>query len=468
MDVRLSRTPAPKTKVTPKTVVISRLLELPSSDLRAVILQELSENPALELVEASYCERCGAVLSGPTCPDCGTRGPGPEGAEAFPDLARDDTPFWDTWREEDDWDPLSRVAAPWSLRDHLLWQLCPQLSAPEMEIAAVLLESLDDHGLLGCELETICSALDVSLSQVTDVLSLIQRQDPAGIGARTVQESLLIQLESSPEEGLKELSRKLIEEHWEALGRGRLEAIAKEVGAHLEDVERARDFIRTNLDPYPAHAYLDHSASGGEPVDAQYLQPDVVIVRRETPAGDDLDIHFPDEGRYRLFVRKTYRELLTSLRSDGTHSSEYEHVREFVDRSKLFISSWAERWDTLRRVVEALVDQQKEFLLDGAQALRPLTRAHLADTVGVHESTVSRAVASKYVELPGGHIVALADFFDGSLKAKAMIHELVSQESHPLTDGELAGLLAEAGINVARRTVAKYRQALGILPSELR
>jgi RNA polymerase sigma-54 factor len=118
--------------------------------------------------------------------------------------------------------------------------------------------------------------------------------------------------------------------------------------------------------------------------------------------------------------------------------------------------------------VEKLTDYQREFLLKGERYLRPLTRAQLAEELGLHESTVSRAVADKYALLPGGSIVALADFFDGSLKAKSMIMECISHETHPLTDGELAGLLAESGVSIARRTVAKYRQALGILPAELR
>lgn len=165
-----------------------------------------------------------------------------------------------------------------------------------------------------------------------------------------------------------------------------------------------------------------------------------------------------------------YRDLLGAPGDENGNADaqEHEHVREWVARSKLFISGWHDRWLTLRRVAEALVAYQREFLLNDVQQLRPLTRAQLADTLGIHESTVSRAVASKYAQIPDGQIVALADFFDGSLKAKALIEDFISKESRPLTDSELVELLAEAGISVARRTVAKYRQALGILPSGLR
>lgn len=464
MDVRLTRSPVPKAKVSPKTVVVSKLLVASSAELEQLLLDELAENPALELAEAGYCDRCGATFSGSLCPYCDrlSREPSPTALNR-PSLTS----------SADEWDPFSKVAAPWSLRDHLLWQLYPQLTAAQLEIASVLLGHLDDHGLLDCEPEMVASGLGAGVKQVFKVLAAIQRQDPVGIGARTVRESLLVQLECldlDGEEPMVELSARLIEEHWEALAKGKLDRIAEALSVGVEEIQRAKDFIRSNLDPYPAHAYLENSTSAEEPVEAHYLRPDVIITHLGPGADREFDIHFPAEKRFRLTVYSAYRELLDTLNREGvdSHSEDYEHVRRCVGRSKLFISGWEERWRTLRKVVEALVVHQREFLLHGLRSLRPLTRAELAETVGLHESTVSRAVASKYAQVPDGQIVALADFFDGSLKAKALIRDLVSQETEPLTDGELVDLLAKAGVSIARRTVAKYRQALGILPSKLR
>ncbi len=468
VDVRLTRSPLPKTKVSPKTILLSGLLQLASADVERVVLQELSENPALELLETGYCDRCGAMLTRSSCPYCQTETWERGMAASSVHLRKSSSP---QWGDQQDTDPLARVAAPRSLRDCVLRELCVQLSGSELEIASLLLDNLDDHGLLDCDPESVASSLGVQLSQVLKVLAAIQRQDPVGIGARTVQESLLVQLECSDhDEELVSLSRRLIEEHWEALAKGRLKRIANVLQVEVEDVQRARDFIGSSLCPYPAHAYPGHSGYGEEPVEAYYLRPDVIISVKGSHGQEEFDVLFPEEQRFRLTVHSAYRELLDSLRGEAAESDReaYEHVREWVDRSKLFISSWQERWATLRRVVEALVIHQREFLLNDASRLCPLTRAQLADMLGLHESTVGRAVASKYAEIPGGRIVALADFFDGSLKAKALIKELVSQESHPLTDTELEALLAKAGIRIARRTVAKYRLALGILPSELR
>jgi RNA polymerase sigma-54 factor len=468
MDARLRRSPIPRAKVAPKTIVVSGLLELASADLEQAILQELSENPALELVEAAYCDRCGAMFSGSLCPNC-ERATGEARAVARSGDWRNSSSVH--WGDEEDWDPLSKVAAPRSLRDHLLWQLYPQLSPLESEIASLLLDNLDHHGFLDCEPQVVASTLGVALTQVQRVLAVIQKQDPVGIGARTVQEGLLVQLEClANEDSTVKLGKQLIQEHWEALGKGKLERIAEALQMNLEDIQQARDFIRSNLHPYPAQAYAGSSGATEEPVEAHYLRPDVIISVRGSAGEEEFELQFPERERFRLGISSPYQEVLDMLQSSSADSDneEYEHVLQSVARSRLFISGWQERWRTLERVVEELVACQREFLLKGVMWLHPLTRAQLAGTLGIHESTVSRVVASKYAQIPGGQIVALADFFDGSLKAKALIKELVSQESHPLTDGELAQLLSEAGICIARRTVAKYRQALRILPAGLR
>jgi RNA polymerase sigma-54 factor len=467
VDLRVRSAPVPKPKTTPKLVVLSGLLELASADLERAIQTELAENPALEVTEARSCEICGAVLSSGSCPVC--RGSAVRRAERIFD-EEDRFGRAATWGEEE-WDPFSTVAAPWSFRDHLLWQLSPQLSGVELEIASLLLENLDPHGLLDCELDSVAAAAGVPADRVEAVLSIIQRQDPPGIAARTVEESLLIQLESlDADRKMVRLCRRLIEEHWTELCRGKVEKIAASLKVKADDVGRARDFIGSSLSPYPIRSCVQSPTSAERPVEEAYLRPDVIIAENGPQGEEEFEVLFPEESRYRLSLDPGYQAVSETLEEKlaGEDVEGYEHVRQCLERGRLFISSWQERWRTLRRVVEELVEYQEEFLRHDERSLLPLTRAQLAEKLGVHESTVSRAVASKYALLPGGRLVALADFFDGSLRAKSLIKEAVSQEEQPLTDGELVDLLAQAGVSVARRTVQKYRQALGILPSELR
>jgi RNA polymerase sigma-54 factor len=463
VDIRIRSAPAAKPKTTPKMVVLSGLLELASAELAQAVHSELAENPALQASEADYCESCGAVLSGSSCPLC------QDGGGQADDFLLDDEAGLGGMggTTDDDWDPFSVVAAPWSFRDHLLWQLSPQLSDVELEVASLLLENLDARGLLDCELDTIASEAGVPTRQVEEVLAAVQRQEPAGVAASSVEESLLIQLESlDGDSELVQLSRVLIQEHWAALCKGKLEKIARTLRLSEEDVGRARDFISANLYPYPIYSWVQTPTSAERPVQEAYLRPDVIITVHGGSGQEYFEIQFPEERRFRLGLNHDYETASEMLA--GSATEEYEHVRRSLERGRLFISGWNERWRTLRKVVEGLVASQRAFLLGDEMCLRPLTRVQLAETLGMHESTISRAVASKYALLPGGRIVALADFFDGSLRAKSLIKEAVSQETRALSDGELVDMLAAAGICVARRTVQKYRQALGILPSELR
>lgn len=467
MDVRLGVSPSAKPRPSPKTLVVSSLLELASGELEQAIQRESAENPALQVTEASYCERCGSTYSGRSCPRCD------ENRYGSTRRSVEEEPVSGRWLDapEDEWDPFSTVTAPWSLRDHLLWQLSPQLSSGELEIASLLLENLDQRGFLDCDLESIALAVGESVGHVQEVLSAIQRQDPVGIGARTVEESLLLQLETlEGDQETVQLSRSLIKDHWESLCKGKLDRVAKSLLVSPDDVAKAREFISRNLRPYPVSACVQSWGGADSPVDAPYLRPDVIISVHGSPGQEELEIQFPAERRFRLGLDPAYQECWElSGGARGQKDTEgLDHVRRCLERTQLFISGWHERWQTLHAVVQEVADYQREYLLRGAAFLRPLTRAQLAGKLGLHESTVSRAVASKYALVPAGHIVPLADFFDGSLRAKSMIKGWISGESKPLTDGELVGLLSEAGINVARRTVAKYRQELKILPSELR
>ena len=445
MSLRLE--PKTRPEARPQTVLASKILQLNSLELERAIAQELAENPALELVEGGRCQVCGALFSGERCPLCA------RGDDRYLDRSWEERASEEGYGEA--WDPLSKASSPTSLGDYLLMQMRPRLISQELAAANYLVESLDDHGLLSIDLEELARLAGSSLAQMERLLTILQEQEPIGIGARSVKECLLIQIRYLEEEGRSQpWVREIVERHWEDLGRGRFEEIAEALGITTEEVEEALEFIRDNLNPYPAQAYHPSDRS-------PYIRPDIIIQAHE----GDFIIEIPEEERYRFRVNPLYGELLAKR---AAKEEEREHLREYVARARLFTSSFEQRWKTLRRIMITLIEEQRGFLERGVRDLKPLTRVQLAQSLGLHESTISRAMAHKYAQIPQGQVVPLADFFDASLPAKDLIKTLVSQEEKPLSDGQIARELTRRGFPLARRTVAKYREALGILPANLR
>jgi len=445
MSMRLE--PRTRPEARPQTVLAAKILQLNSLELERAIAQELAENPALELMEGGRCQVCGALFSGDRCPLCFRRG------DRHLDRSWEGRGSEEGYGEE--WDPISRASSPTSLGDYLLMQMRPRLKPQELAAANYLVESLDDHGLLTIDLEELAGLAGSSLEEMERLLTILQEQEPIGIGARSVKEGLLIQLQYLEEQGRGQpWVREIIEGHWEELGRGRFEEIAEALGITTAEVEEVLEFIRDNLNPYPAQAY--------HPSDRPpYVRPDIIIQADE----GGFTIEIPEEERYRFRVSPLYQDLLAKR---ATNEEEREHLREYVARARLFISGFEQRWKTLRRIMGTLVEEQGEFLEKGVRRLKPLTRTELADSLGLHESTISRAMAQKYAQIPQGQIIPLAHFFDASLPAKDLITTLISQEETPLSDGQIAKELTKRGLPLARRTVAKYREALGILPANLR
>ena len=192
----------------------------------------------------------------------------------------------------------------------------------------------------------------------------------------------------------------------------------------------------------------------------------MIIARRDK--GFEVDV--VESKRFFLRINPLYRELMMRAQQEEAHlnDNEKKHIQQYVSRARLFMANIDQRRQTLQRIVAYLVSYQGDYLANGVRHLRPLTRAMVAAELGVHESTVSRATASKYVMLPTGEVVPLSHFFTPSLSAKDVIKDMIEHEDEPLTDEQIAEGLAAKGIAVARRTVAKYREQLGILPSILR
>jgi len=472
MSIRHTQSLRLRPTVSPQLVLANELLQFSSLELEQAIAHELAENPALELVDAARCPGCGYEMSDGHCSSCGV-----SGAQVADDWVdrRDFDRSHDYGAPQagagEDWDdPVSRLASQITLTDHVLHQARLSLPHEDAAIAAHLVDSLDERGFLRCDLDEVASVTGVERGDVERVLSVVQALDPVGVASRDARECLLIQLEQLREEGVVQpLTEDLIGEYWDLLGRCSSSRVAQEAGVPVDEVCEALRFIRENLNPYPAYtSWVDQRSPQAQ--DAVVCpQPDVILRERCTGEGE-YEIELPKARIQRLRVSPTYRRALNSLDGDHQLSDQRgcEQWQGFQARARLFVRSIEQRWRTLYELAGCLIECQREFLAHGEMRLKPLTRARVAEMMDVHESTVSRAVAGKYVQLPGGEVVPLDKFFDGAAPIKRTIEELVKQESEPLSDGAIAERLREHGYDVARRTVAKYRSALGILPCSLR
>jgi len=457
----------------PQMIQAMQILQLPTLDLVGRVEQELLENPFLELVESTESKDDEDGRRDEAQPEDGDQA---ERDRMIEDLERYDRDFGDSARSRFTNEEASdrkleamqnTAAAPQTLAEELIEQLAIlDLDARHRDLAEYLIYSLDDKGYLAESLEEMAEAYGVAAVTADDVamvLDDLRRIAHPAIGAHDLKDSLLLQIDALPVED--SLVRTLVEDHLEDITTNRLPRIAKATGASIEEVKDAIDAIR-HLDPYPGSAFGSEMAT--------VITPDVVV--------EEVD------GRYEvrltrarvpeLTVSRTYRKMLGEI-SKG--DAGYDFLRKRYEAARWFIDALHQRQSTLERIARAIFERQQEFLERGIKALHPLRMQEVADIVGVHISTVSRAVSGKYAQTPRG-TYALKFFFTGGteketgevasqVSIKQCIKELVEAEdrSHPLSDDQLAHELEEKhGIKIARRTVTKYRKALSIPASTQR
>ena len=471
LDLGQEFTPSQTLKVSPRLVAANYILELSSQELQQQIATELSENPALELVEIPTCRVCGTELQGSICPRC-IQHQKSGSASAYGSEGRgysyDDSPADSRNRggDDEDFDPLTRVASEQTLAEKLLMDMGAALPEEDMPIAEYLVGSLDEKGYLSIKLEDVSYEMDVPIDKVRAVLRVLQAQEPVGIGARNLRECLALQIAHLEERGLSQPhAREIVTQFLTELGEHKFGRIAHELKISQQEVAEVWDFVKTKLNPHPAHGFSPTNSSDRD-TRAMYIIPDVVISR----GPDEFEVEVVESRRFVLRVNPMYTRLSADLHRSSAvmNPEEKRHVQQYVGRAKLFIANINQRRQTLYNITRCLVDQQRDFLEHGVRHLRPLSRAAVAQQLGVHESTVSRATASKYVMLPNGEVIPYAHFFTPSLSVKDIMKEVIEKEGKPLTDSEIVERLKERGIHIARRTVAKYRMQLAILPSSLR
>jgi RNA polymerase sigma-54 factor len=417
-----------------------QILTLPQQELKSLIDEELVNNPFLE-----------------ESPEAATAMPLPVSYSRASRSARNA-------QSDEDLDPFAQLSTLPSLQDTLLSQL--EVSAEDEETrstGAEIIGNLDGNGFLKVPLSEIAARQRVSIAVVEKTLKLIQKFEPAGVGARTIEECLLIQCDALGEED--PLLRVIIAEHLNDVAQRKFSMIAKELQTSTEEVE-ARVKKIAALNPKPGQNYSSERAF--------HITPDIFIDEKD----GELEIYINQEHLPVLNINEEYRAI---LKKNNLPPDQKEYMKTQLGNALELIRAIARRRGTLRKVLDVIAQIQKEALVSGLSNMKPLTLQEVADKIGMHESTVSRVVMNKYAETPQG-IVAIKDFFTGGIQqengqtvsssqCKDLVKELIEAEdkTHPLSDEELAGiLLKQNGIKLARRTVAKYREEQNIPSSTLR
>jgi RNA polymerase sigma-54 factor len=474
------------------------LLQAPTLELKALIEQELEQNPVLEEVAAPElelpekpAEDFADTTDATATPDPAERAddlPANSDSEKNSDVIGDDfqAEFDKLVQMDQEWrDNVAQTNAPirqstedeekrqfmfdsltagTSLAEFLMEQVRESdLNEDQRKTAELIIGNIDDYGYLKATAGEISAANNLSAEKISEVLKNIQTFDPPGVGARDLRECLMLQLERAGK--TDSLEYRIVRDFMDALGKRRIPEIARGVSRTVDEVQETLAKI-ARLEPRPGRAFL--------PDNDQYILPEVFVQKN----GDDFTVTTNDEQIPHLRISNVYKDLMAA----GENNAEVkDYIREKIRAGKFLIKSLHARQQTILNIGKEIVKRQRDFMERGVAHLKPMTMAQIAEVVGVHETTVSRAVSGKYMQTPQG-MFEMKFFFTAGLHSnnggdeisntsvKDMVVEMFKAEDSatPLSDQQVVKMLGEKGITIARRTVAKYRDELGILPSNLR
>ena len=490
--------------LTPQLQQSIRLLQLSTLELQQEVATAVAQNPLLEAEDDWNSKNMRVATDGslmgqgaPASPSSSERGDDrastssssdtSNGTERSADgesngldsLGRDDggdTPSWSlddyarpgSQSDDDDLPPMQLQEVQTNLRDHLNDQLAlTQVDQRDRALITFLIESIDDAGYLTTSLDEIVADLPedygIDIDDLHNALCLLQSFDPAGVGARSPAECLTLQLRRLEASDTRALAIEIVENHLELLAARDFTRLRRHLKVCDEDLRDAHVLIRS-LEPFPGAAYGS--------AEADYVVPDVLV--RKSNQGWIAELN--PEVVPRLRINNLYANILRNNRGDPGSGS----LRQQLQEARWLIKNIQQRFDTILRVAQAIVERQKNFFAHGEIAMRPLVLREIADTLGLHESTVSRVTTGKYMLTPSGtlefkyffgsHVSTDTGGSASSTAIRALIKQLIGAENPktPLSDSRIAELLAEQGFVVARRTVAKYREALRIPAVNLR
>jgi len=459
-----------------------KLLPLTNLELIEIIDTELSQNPMLE-IEEETAEKKTEESAEESERDAGekrleeARGEAEEDAfddsqerEEYQEIEAYFQQYFDEGfrylsLERKEAVPLENIVSKSpSLWDHLEWQAnITFFDEKDKEIATNIIGNINEDGYLVASIEEIATSLNTSEDKVNQIREKIKRFDPVGVGSLSVQEALLTQMDYFEIEN--EITRKIVSQYLPFLEKSDFTQVSKELGISLEEVKPHIEAIK-ELDPTPGRKYGQEKTT--------YVVPDIIVSKE----GDEFKINLNDEGLPRLRVNAFYKKILSKAAKENPEA--YRFLKEKMKKAFWFLRSLDQRDQTIYKVAKYIMDKQRDFIEKGIEYIKPLTLIELAQEIGVHESTVGRVVANKYIMTPRG-VFSLKYFFHkslsgdfgeeiSSLRVKDRIKKLIESEDRnsPLSDIEIGDILARENFRIARRTVAKYRKQLKIPPSHIR
>lgn len=461
--------------ITPQLQQAIKLLQMSRLELESQVRSELEENPILE--EAEVLKEEDFERTKEVAAQIENKAETPDAAAQDPQ--RQDEFEWENYLETQHKAPRESssgseeimnyenvISTTQTLHDHLYWQVkMAGFSEQEERAADALIAYIDDDGYIKTPLAQIAEEEKVPLEDLEDTLTLIHEFDPAGVGARDLKECLIVQAKHIQEDTTDLLL--LINNHLKDLEKKNYDAIAKTLNKPMEEIIDMCKIIYA-MDPKPGRAYAGN--------DTHYVTPDVYVYK----VGDDFSVSLNEDGLPKLKISNYYRNMLKGGSSPTGDTKAADFISEKLKSAVWLIKSIHQRQRTIYKVAESIVKHQREFFEKGTAFLKPMILRDIAADIGMHESTVSRVTTAKYMHSPQG-IFELKYFFNSGIAStdgdslaseavKLKIKELVSKEDpkKPLSDQKLVDLLKKDGVDIARRTVAKYREVLKILPSSQR
>ena len=473
MEMGLQQKLELRMKLAPQIIQSIEILQLPTLELQQRIKQELIENPVLEELELKPGSPEAPPADEPDADDAPRKMDDETYLQVMMEARRHERDYGEEghvakiFGEKDKkHEAMQNTAArPMSLQDFLFNQFnLLDITAEQRLIGENVIYNVDDNGYLQSGVEEIAAASNnAPAADVESVLKLVQTLDPPGVAARDLRECLLLQL-TEPEK--HPLEKQLIEHHLEDIHMNRFPKIMKDTNRTVEEIQNAIDYIKAHLNPRPGNVF------GGEI--PQYITPDIIV---EQADNGEYEVRLEDTQLPQLYISPLYHKMLT----DGsTPEQAKEFIRRKIQAARWLIDSIEQRRNTLKKISMEIVKIQRDFLDRGITELKPLKMRTVADSTSVHVSTVSRAIAEKYVQTPRG-IFPLKFFFTGGTRnfegtmtsrksVKQLLLDVIKEENrgNPLSDGGIASKLQGQGIDIARRTVTKYRKALKIPSSRRR